>query len=233
MPPPVHPARTNITESREKDKEEKAAPPQKGFNKSENRKSIRHLAQDWKRRTLRQSKPPAVPAHPQDPPARDVEKTAMPAASSSSSSSSAAALAKIEESKKPDRRKSSSMWGHRLQEITPSKMQMGQVQPTIPESPSGEDKSRTSVLVWLDPGLTDFSDAHLGQGQVDRQGIVRPGVYRSQCLNRRDDGCETGRAACYGTRPDRPAPARHGRGLEIRDRSAQGPVPSKHCAVSR
>ena len=47
--PPVHPARAVVVE--EAKEKEKAK-----FNKQENRKSIRYIAQDWKRKTLSRQK---------------------------------------------------------------------------------------------------------------------------------------------------------------------------------
>jgi mitogen-activated protein kinase kinase kinase len=103
----VHPARNAIAEVKEKEK----------FNKQENRKSIRYIAQDWKRKTLMRNKDSKASA-------ADANKEKD---------------AKLEEPK-PDRRKSTSMWGHKLVEVTPGKL--SSVPSTIPESPASasEDK---------------------------------------------------------------------------------------------
>ena len=50
------------------------------------------------------------------------------------------AYAVRQDARRLDRRKSSSMWGHRIQEVNPSKLVNGQVPSTIPESPSVDGK---------------------------------------------------------------------------------------------
>lgn len=101
-PPPQHPARSTVI----------ALQNAAGFNKSENRKSIRVMA-DYKRKTLLRSE------EKKDPKPKDDEK--------------------------PKRR--FSMWGHRIQEVTPSKLINGMLSSTVPESPSADGKPAT--LNWV------------------------------------------------------------------------------------
>lgn len=201
QPPPVHPARNAIAEVKEKEK----------FNKQENRKSIRYIAQDWKRKTLMRNK--------------DSKASAADAASNKEKD------AKLEEAK-PDRRKSTSMWGHKLVEVTPGKL--SSVPSTVPESPASEDKPGernewNSGCAFAD----NRSHTQLGQGRAYWQGILRPSLYRSQCRVRNHDGRQAGRAARDGTGLARQEAAGHGRRPAVGDCAAKGFVPSEHCAVSR
>lgn len=103
LPPPQHPARGTVA----------AVAAAAAFNKAENRKSIRNVA-NIKRRTLFR---------------RDDDKDRD----------------KVKEDEKPKRR--SSMWGHRIQEVTPSKLVSGQLSSAIPESPLADGKPAT--LNWV------------------------------------------------------------------------------------
>jgi mitogen-activated protein kinase kinase kinase len=129
QPPPLHPARNTVSaeikEAKEKEKE-------RPFNKHENRKSIRYIAQDWKRKTLLRNK--------------DSSKD-----SGGGGGKDSGKEVKQEEAK-PERRKSTSMWGHRLVEVTPGKLSAMQVPPTIPESPASDGKS------------SEFN--HVGRGMI-------------------------------------------------------------------
>jgi mitogen-activated protein kinase kinase kinase len=97
--PPLHPARG-------------------AFNKAENRKSIRVMA-DYKRKTLQKDHQPKESTSGQGP---DKSKDEM----------------------KLSRRMS--MWGHRVVEVTASKLNLGQLPLSTPESPA-EDKPQT--LNWV------------------------------------------------------------------------------------
>jgi mitogen-activated protein kinase kinase kinase len=102
LPPPQHPARGTISAVA-------------GFNKAENRKSIRVVA-DYKRRTLLR--------HEEKRDTKD----------------------KAKEDEKPKRR--FSMWGHKIQEVTPSKLINGQLSSgNPPESPLADGKPAT--LNWV------------------------------------------------------------------------------------
>ncbi len=119
QPPPTHPSRQPPTPTMSPRSVEavRALPPPvhpsraAGFN--DRRKSIRVVV-DHKRRTI-QRESRSVDIN------RDI-------------------YAAKQDAKKLDRRKSSSMWGHRIQEVTPSKLVNGQVTSTIPESPSADGK---------------------------------------------------------------------------------------------
>ena len=54
--------------------------------------------------------------------------------------------AAAKEEKKPERRKTLSMWGHRIQEVTPSKIINGQMPSSIPESPATDGKPGESLV---------------------------------------------------------------------------------------
>lgn len=113
--PPVHPSRQPPTpRSEAPPRPPPQHPARSTFNKAENRKSIRVMA-DYKRRTL-QRESRDISGH------RDVFAI------------------RTEAAKKPERRKSASMWGHRVVEVT-SKLLNGQLPSSVPESP-GEDKPR-------------------------------------------------------------------------------------------
>jgi mitogen-activated protein kinase kinase kinase len=119
-PPPLHPTRQPLVSPKE-EMPKPLPPPQhpargatssSGFNKAENRKSIRVMA-DHKRRTLLRH-------------VYDKED-------------------KPKDDEKPKRR--FSMWGHRIQEVTPSKLINGQLPSSIPESPLADGKPAT--LNWV------------------------------------------------------------------------------------
>lgn len=136
-PPPQHPSRSAqymMTPTASQARDEHRPPPQHparaAFNKAENRKSIRVMA-DHKRRTLQRENKDVVQP-------RDVQAI------------------KVDAAKKPERRKSSSMWGRKLVEVTPSKLKKGQVPTPVPESPEppasaagGEPKPQPQILSWI------------------------------------------------------------------------------------
>ncbi|WVR04740.1 hypothetical protein IAU60_001751 [Kwoniella sp. DSM 27419] len=105
------------------------------FNKAEARRSIRVVA-DFKRRTLQREH-----REPDDAPVgRRVPQNAD------------------DDRKKVERRRSS-MWDHKLVEVTPSKLALGQVPSTIPESPAADGKN--STVNWVKGDL-------IGKGSYGR-----------------------------------------------------------------
>lgn len=135
-PPPVHPTRAPAASASGYDGTHLSprtesiprAPPthpaRSAFNKAENRKSIRVVA-DYKRKTLARNEP-------KEP-----------------SSSSSASQGKDE--MKLSRRMS--MWGHRVVEVTASKLNLGQLPlPTTPGSPAepgADDSKEPQTLNWV------------------------------------------------------------------------------------
>ena len=124
-PPPLHPSRHPPTPTMSPRTSERPTPPPVhpsrsfGLSDREKRKSIRVVV-DHKRKTI-QRETRNVEVN------RDIQ-------------------AMKQEAKKLDRRKSSSMWGHRIQEVTPSKLLSGQISSAIPESPSdGKPREYLSV----------------------------------------------------------------------------------------
>lgn len=118
--PPVHPSRQPLISSPKPDEPKPMPPPvhpaRSAFNKAENRKSIRVMA-DSKRRTLLRSEDKKERIN------RDLDE-------------------------KPKRRLS--MWGHKIQEVTPSRISNwmnGQFNTTIPESPSQPEVENTETTI--------------------------------------------------------------------------------------
>ncbi|WVF69666.1 hypothetical protein IAT40_004445 [Kwoniella sp. CBS 6097] len=95
------------------------------FNKAENRRSIRVVA-DHKRRTLQREH-------------HDVSEHL----SGLRLDAAAQIRAEEEDDKKKVERRRSSMWDHKLVEVTPSRIAMGQVPSSIPESPAADGKPGT------------------------------------------------------------------------------------------
>jgi mitogen-activated protein kinase kinase kinase len=130
-PPPIHPSRTPNTTTYEpnqmispRTESIPRAPPmhpaRSAFNKAENRKSIRVMA-DYKRKTLQKDHQP--------------KETSTIAA-------------KEKDEMKLSRRMS--MWGHRVVEVTASKLNLGQIPLSTPESPAEtEDTSKPQTLNWV------------------------------------------------------------------------------------
>ncbi|EIW71137.1 hypothetical protein TREMEDRAFT_67590 [Tremella mesenterica DSM 1558] len=126
-PPPVHPSRlqsqTQHISSAVKNEEAHRPPPlhpaRTAFNKAENRKSIRVMA-DHKRKTMLKENRDGGEKEP-----RNVLATRA--------------------DRRVERRKSSSMWGHRVVEVTPGKM--SSIPPAIPESPSSDGKP--PIMNWV------------------------------------------------------------------------------------
>ncbi|KAK8847534.1 hypothetical protein IAR55_005392 [Kwoniella newhampshirensis] len=117
--PVIHPRQPALSPVAETTRPGSFASFRNKFNKSEARRSIRVVA-DHKRRTLqREVKDEDVV----------VQKKAAPAP--------------VEQVKKVERRRSSSMWDHKLVEVTPSKLAQGQVPSSIPESPAADGNSGT------------------------------------------------------------------------------------------
>lgn len=137
-PPPLHPTRvfdSRLPQSPHADKTAKEKEKPAGnvgaalmnaafgnrFNKGENRKSIRVVADFARRAIARDNKDKkAEAAEPANNPAAD----------------------------KLERRKSSSMWDHQVVEVTPSRMASGQPAP-IPESPTAEAEDKPPILSWV------------------------------------------------------------------------------------
>ena len=150
-PPPTHPMRQPTLSPKSPEWARDVPPPlhpmRSTFNKAENRKSIRVMA-DHKRKTI------ARDLRDGPPPVRNIE-------------------AIREEEGKLERRRSSAMWGHKVVEVTPSRLLEGQLPTVIPEK-SGE-KPGTSYTM----DIAHDSDTKLGQGRVDRQRVVWTGLYCS------------------------------------------------------
>ena len=136
-PPPLHPSRTTGTTYEPnpntmvspRTETIPRAPPmhpaRSAFNKSENRKSIRVMA-DYKRKTLQKDHQP---------------KEAV-------SGTSVKEGGKEKDEMKLSRRMS--MWGHRVVEVTASKLNLGQIPLSTPESPAEtEDTSKPQTLNWV------------------------------------------------------------------------------------
>ncbi|KAK4686856.1 mitogen-activated protein kinase kinase kinase, partial [Tremellales sp. Uapishka_1] len=94
--------------------------PKPAFNKNENRRSIRYVT-DQMKKNLNLAR----------------EKTGLASASTRT----------VQDQRKLERRRSSSMWGHVVVEVTPSKFAEGQIPSAIPESPSADGKPAT--LNWV------------------------------------------------------------------------------------
>lgn len=151
-PPPVHPSRTPLSPTRkslELPRQPVLPPPshpaRNAFNKAENRKSIRVMA-DYKRKTMQR------------------ENRHQPELN--------AAVAQRANDKKVERRKSSSMWGHRVVEVTPSKMSSG-MPPAIPESPSSEGNKPGKYignenLIHADSAVSWVKGELIGKGSYGR-----------------------------------------------------------------
>ncbi|CAD6585096.1 MAG: hypothetical protein TREMPRED_004049, partial [Tremellales sp. Tagirdzhanova-0007] len=126
QPPPTHPSRlppTPTASPRSADQPRPLPPPlhpSRAAGFGDRRKSIRVVV-DHKRRTIQRE-------------SRNVEFNRD-------------AYAVRQDARRLDRRKSSSMWGHRIQEVTPSKLVNGQVPSMIPESPSVDGKP--TILTWV------------------------------------------------------------------------------------
>ena len=83
-----------------------------------------------------------------------------------------AAVAQRANDKKVERRKSSSMWGHRVVEVTPSKMSSG-MPPAIPESPSSEGNKPGKYignenLIHADSAVSWVKGELIGKGSYGR-----------------------------------------------------------------
>lgn len=101
-------------------------PARSAFNKAENRKSIRVMA-DYKRKTL--------------------QKQDQPKESISTVTSSKDGVKDKDEMKLSRRM---SMWGHRVVEVTASKLNLGQIPLSTPESPAEtEDTTKPQTLNWV------------------------------------------------------------------------------------
>jgi mitogen-activated protein kinase kinase kinase len=137
-PPPLHPSRAPATSYEPnlnpmispRTENIPRAPPmhpaRSAFNKAENRKSIRVMA-DYKRKTLLK----------QDHPKESV-----------STGSSSKDGVKDKDEMKLSRRMS--MWGHRVVEVTASKLNLGQIPLSTPESPAEtEDTTKPQTLNWV------------------------------------------------------------------------------------
>jgi len=142
-PPSIHPSRQPLTPTmspRSPDQNRPLPPPlhpSRAVGLSDRRKSIRVVV-DHKRRTIqRESRNMDVN--------RDV-------------------YAAKQDAKKLDRRKSSSMWGYRIQEVTPSKIVEGQVPTTIPESPFTDGKPGEKTTRCGECTDIPLSHSHLGEG---------------------------------------------------------------------
>ena len=152
LPPPLHPGRGD---------------PSRGpFNKAENRKSIRVLA-EHKRKTL----------------FKDV-RHAFGGGDSHHEK-------KEKEEEKPKRRMT--MWG-KTQEVTPSKLINGQLPAIIPESPAPDGKPGELDSSKYDRMLTLLSNFELGEGEIVGQRLVRKCLHRHERHYWRYDGGQAGRA---------------------------------------
>lgn len=107
------------------------------FNRAENRKSIRNVAEHKKKSLLRNKERE-----------REAQREAQVDRDQVILANAAAEERRI--------KRSSSMWGHRVVEVTPSRM--SEI-PAIPESPSGDGKPQT--LNWVKGGL-------IGRGSYGR-----------------------------------------------------------------
>jgi mitogen-activated protein kinase kinase kinase len=127
QPPPLHPSR--VPQSPRVDEFKPMPPPQHPavkeqsqsvFSKMGNRKSIRLMAES-KRKTIQRESKVDEGKEPRD-----------------------VAVLKQESTKKFSPGRRLSMWGHRIQEVTATKINGG-IPPTVPEAPLADGKPRTSL----------------------------------------------------------------------------------------
>jgi mitogen-activated protein kinase kinase kinase len=135
-PPPVHPSRAPTSATTyepamlsPRTENVPRVPPvhPSRFNKAENRKSIRVMA-DHKRKTLLKN------SHSEQQPKE-------------TSTSAGKDGGKDKDEMKLSRRMS--MWGHRVVEVTASKLNLGQIPFSTPESPAETEDSKPQTLNWV------------------------------------------------------------------------------------
>jgi hypothetical protein len=150
-----------------------------------------------------------------------IDRTSRAAAADSSSSAMSNVM----------RKRSTKLWGSRLEEVT----QKPNSSVPVPESPSAAPKREycINILMLIATYAILLSDFQMGSRRADRKGYLWASLSCPECHYRRDDRCETSRDTSHSQRQERRETADRCPGAQVRERDFKGFRSSKHRDVSR